>query len=110
MRIVLAVVGNRGHDPSAGERAGVFVHHAMRYAAELRFKGVGLRVNASSSLQLQAKVFVYYQQRPVERLSHMLIPDVAWMQMIARVPLRQHAVQVRGILQQFVEATESGRS
>ncbi len=55
MRIVLAVVGNRGHDPSAGERAGVFVHHAVQYAAELRFKGVGLRVNASSSLQLTSE-------------------------------------------------------
>jgi hypothetical protein len=31
------------------------------------------------------------------------IPGVAWMQVIARVPLQQHAIRVRGILQQFVE-------
>lgn len=43
------------------------------------------------------------QQRYVERLPHMLIPGVAGMQMIARVPLKQHAVRVRGVLQQFIE-------
>jgi len=43
------------------------------------------------------------QQRQFEGFAHVPIPGVAWMQMIARVPLQRHAIRVRGILQQFVK-------